>query len=46
MTARQRLVLLVERLQTGPPLVESARPWLWPEGDPVAVDDGRIRWLP
>lgn len=47
MTARQRLDLLIERLQTGLPLVEPGMPWLWPEGDVVAVDgEPYVRWLP
>lgn len=47
MTARQRLVLLIERLEQGVPAVRIGEPWLWPEGDPVMVDgDADVRWLP
>ena len=48
MTARQRLDLLIERLQSGLPLLHDfSYGWLWPEGDPVWVFPERHpRWLP
>lgn len=47
LTARQRLDLLVERLQTGLPDIPPGMPWLWPEGDPVWMfPEKHPRWLP
>ena len=47
MSARERLALLIERLERGEPLVQQGDPWVWPEGDPVRVDGDRYpRWLP
>lgn len=46
MTARERLVLLIERLQSGPPVPVAGEVWCWPEGDPVVTDGKTIQWLP
>lgn len=47
MTARERLELMIERLEAGLPLVEQGHPWIWPEADAVWVDqEPGPRWLP